>query len=52
MLRDGRFVIAEALAEDAAFRPESFPGLEIPLAERWTLPGARGEAPPEDRGDA
>jgi Uma2 family endonuclease len=38
VLRDGRFVIAEALAEDAVFRPESFLELEIPLAELWTLP--------------
>jgi len=38
VLRDGRFVIADALAEGAAFRPESFPGLEIPLADLWTLP--------------
>jgi len=42
VLHDGRFVITEALAEDALFRPESFPGLEIPLGELWTLPGEVG----------
>ncbi len=48
VLRDGRFTIAEALAEDAVFRPESFPGLEIPLAELWTLPGEAGPPSPGD----
>lgn len=38
-LRDGRFVINEAVAEDAVLRPASFSGLEIPLAEPWILPG-------------
>ena len=52
VLRDGRFVIADALAEDAVFRPERFPGLEIPLAELWTLPGEGGATPPRDRGES
>ena len=52
LLRDGRFVIAEALAEDAAFRPESFPGLEILLAELWILPGEGGATKPRDRGES
>jgi len=47
ILREGRFVIAEALAEDAVFRPESFPGLEIPLPELWTLPGEGTDSPAE-----
>src|SRR5262245_37638397 len=47
ILREGRFVIAEALAEDAVFRPDSFPGLEIPLAELWTLPGEGTGSPAE-----
>jgi Uma2 family endonuclease len=51
VLRDGRFVIAEALAEDAAFRPESFPRLEVPLAELWTFPGGEPSSP-KDRGEA
>jgi Uma2 family endonuclease len=45
ILRDGRFVIAEALAEDALFRPESFPGVEIPLVELWTLPSGEPSLP-------
>jgi len=45
VLREGRFIIADALADDAVFRPESFPELEIPLAELWALPGAGGPRP-------
>jgi Uma2 family endonuclease len=35
VLEGGRYVVAEALAGDEVFRPESFEGLEIPLAELW-----------------
>jgi Uma2 family endonuclease len=35
---DHRFVIAESLAGEAGFRPDSFPGLEIPLADLWRAP--------------
>lgn len=30
-----RYVIASSLADDASFTPETFAGLEIPLAELW-----------------
>ncbi len=33
VLHDGRYLIADALSVDATFRPETFTGLEIPLAE-------------------
>lgn len=32
---DGRYTIAQSLADDAVFEPESFPGLSIPLSELW-----------------
>lgn len=35
----GRYVVAEALAGDEVFRPESFEGLEIPLTELWNPEG-------------
>jgi Uma2 family endonuclease len=35
LLRDGAYVIAASLAEDEVLRPESFEGLEIPLAKLW-----------------
>jgi Uma2 family endonuclease len=35
LLRDGAYVIASALADDELFRPETFEGLEIPLAKLW-----------------
>jgi len=35
VLREGAYVIAASLAEDETFRPESFEGLEIPLAKLW-----------------
>jgi Uma2 family endonuclease len=35
VLREGHYVIAEALAGDAVFRPKTFRGLAIPLAELW-----------------
>jgi len=31
----GRYTIAESLAEEAVFEPESFPGLSIRLADLW-----------------
>jgi Uma2 family endonuclease len=44
LVREGAYVIADSLAEDAPFRPETFAGLEIPLLELWSPPGA-GEGP-------
>jgi Uma2 family endonuclease len=35
VLRDGSYVITASLAEDEALRPETFEGLEIPLARLW-----------------
>jgi Uma2 family endonuclease len=35
VLHDGVYVIAASLADDETFRPESFEGLEIPLAKLW-----------------
>jgi Uma2 family endonuclease len=35
ILRDGLYAIAEGHSDDATFRPASFKGLEIPLAELW-----------------
>jgi Uma2 family endonuclease len=35
VLREGAYVIATSLEEGDAFRPESFAGLEIPLAKLW-----------------
>jgi Uma2 family endonuclease len=35
LLRDGLYVIAEALEGSAVLRPDTFPGLEIPLAALW-----------------
>jgi Uma2 family endonuclease len=32
------FRVVEVLGDDAVFRPGSFEGLEIPLAELWTMP--------------
>lgn len=32
------FVLEDALEGDSLFRPETFSGLEIPLAELWNLP--------------
>ena len=34
---DGFYGVRESLTDDAIFRPESFPGLEIPLAELWSV---------------
>lgn len=46
LLREGSYVIADALADDAVFRPASFESLEIPLAKLWETPDASGQAPP------
>jgi Uma2 family endonuclease len=35
VLRDGGYAIADSLAEDETFGPQSFEGLEIPLAKLW-----------------
>ncbi len=35
VLREGAYVIADSLADDETFRPESFEGLEIPLSNLW-----------------
>ncbi len=35
VLQAGSYVIATSLAADEVFRPESFEGLEIPLAKLW-----------------
>ena len=35
VLRDGVFSITDSLADEEAFRPDGFPGLEIPLARLW-----------------
>lgn len=35
---NGRYSIADSLADDAVFEPDSFPGLAIPLAELWIDP--------------
>ena len=37
VLREGVYVIATALADGEVFRPESFEGLELPLAKLWEL---------------
>lgn len=38
VLREGRYLIADALQGDAVFRPPELEGLEIPLGPLWTLP--------------
>ncbi len=35
VLQAGSYVIATSLAEGEVFRPETFEGLEIPLAKLW-----------------
>jgi Uma2 family endonuclease len=35
VLREGVFSIADSLADEEVFRPESFEGMEIPLAKLW-----------------
>ena len=40
---DGRYSIAQALADDDVFRPASWPGLEIRLADLWAAAAATGE---------
>jgi Uma2 family endonuclease len=37
----GKYLIAQTGRDGNLFRPESFEGLEIPLAELWSLPGDR-----------
>ena len=38
MLEGNRYTIEEAASGDEVVRPASFEGLEIPLAELWTIP--------------
>ncbi|HEV7735014.1 MAG TPA: Uma2 family endonuclease [Candidatus Binatia bacterium] len=38
VLRDERLVVVETHRADAHFTPATFPGLDVPLAELWTLP--------------
>ena len=38
VLQGGKYLVADVVGEDATFRPESFEGLEIPLAALWSLP--------------
>ena len=39
ILRDGLYVITQTATDNDVFKPETFPGLELPLGEFWTLPG-------------
>jgi Uma2 family endonuclease len=39
-LRDGRYTISAALRGDALFKPDTFQGLELPLAELWSIGGS------------
>jgi Uma2 family endonuclease len=41
VLRDGSYVIADAASEDDVLRPNTFEGLEVPLAELWKTVGER-----------
>jgi Uma2 family endonuclease len=43
VLEGDRYTIEEAASGDDIIRPPSFPGLEIPLAELWTLPTGDAE---------
>ena len=36
VLRDGAYVILASLEGEEVFRPESFAGLAVPLAQLWT----------------
>ncbi len=38
ILQGEHYLVAEVLGDDALLRPASFEGLEIPLAELWTMP--------------
>lgn len=38
VLQGEHYLVVEVRADDAVFRPDSFEGLEIPLAELWTMP--------------
>ncbi|WP_394846601.1 Uma2 family endonuclease [Pendulispora brunnea] len=35
ILKDGHYVVMASLSDSETFRPETFPGLEIPLVEIW-----------------
>ena len=38
VLQGDHYLVAEVLGDDAVFRPASFDGLEIALAELWSMP--------------
>jgi hypothetical protein len=38
VLHEGKYLVADVLADDATFRPESFEGMEIPLGPLWRVP--------------
>jgi Uma2 family endonuclease len=38
LLRDGALKLEETVQGEATFRPATFPSLEIPLGQLWTLP--------------
>jgi len=40
VLQGEHYLVAEVQGDDAVFRPASFEGLEVPLAELWTTPSA------------
>lgn len=41
VLRGGAYLVRETAAGEAVFRPDSFRGLAVPLADLWSVPGAR-----------
>jgi Uma2 family endonuclease len=45
VLHESAYVMKDTVSDDDTFRPDSFPGLEIPLAELWVPPEG---APQED----
>jgi Uma2 family endonuclease len=49
LLRDGQYVFSGSAADEEVFVPDTFPGLEIPLAELWSTNGAGTDAPGERR---
>ncbi len=44
VLAEGHYLIADALEGDAVFRPQSFEGMEIPLARLWAALDEIGHA--------
>jgi Uma2 family endonuclease len=39
VLQGSKYLVADIIADDATFRPDTFEGMEIPLATLWHLPG-------------